>query len=185
MSGDIDMATNKILNLPAPTADEEPTRKADLATHAALETGIHGLKGKVTFSAHQTSNQDILSHVNTTLNWHAEEWDIGSYFDLVNNRYKPLIPGKYLFILGARLNSMADGDEMDLLIYKNDVYTRMLNFSAIGAPCYPSIVGSTLLIMNGTTDYVKAHIYHTNPATKQTTGTQETCFFQGFLIAQT
>lgn len=42
MTGDIDMTTNKILNLPAPTADEEPTRKVDLATHAALTTATHG-----------------------------------------------------------------------------------------------------------------------------------------------
>jgi len=43
MKGDIDMSSSKILNLPVPTADEEPTRKQELSNHAALTTGVHGL----------------------------------------------------------------------------------------------------------------------------------------------
>jgi hypothetical protein len=35
MSGDIVMATKRITNLPAPVADEEPSRKIDLASHLA------------------------------------------------------------------------------------------------------------------------------------------------------
>ena len=43
MQGNIDMATHKVLALPAPTADQEPTRKLDLETHAAKNKGTHGV----------------------------------------------------------------------------------------------------------------------------------------------
>lgn len=43
MQGNINMATHKILDLPAPTANKEPTRKADLGAHAALTRRTHGV----------------------------------------------------------------------------------------------------------------------------------------------
>ncbi|GAH87777.1 unnamed protein product, partial [marine sediment metagenome] len=54
MSGNIDMDTLRILKLPAPVADEEPSRKSELdtlsalvptliAAHALLSTGVHGV----------------------------------------------------------------------------------------------------------------------------------------------
>ena len=41
MQGNIDMATKRVLNLPAPVADEEPSRKTDLASHEAND--VHTL----------------------------------------------------------------------------------------------------------------------------------------------
>ena len=46
MQGDIDMAANRILNLPPPSAIEEPSRKAELDAHTALTTGVHGVGSK-------------------------------------------------------------------------------------------------------------------------------------------
>jgi hypothetical protein len=43
MQGDIDMATKKVLNLPAPTADEEPSRKTDLEAHTGATANVHGV----------------------------------------------------------------------------------------------------------------------------------------------
>ncbi|GAI07170.1 unnamed protein product, partial [marine sediment metagenome] len=42
MSGNIDMADNRILDLPTPTANEEPTRKQDLADHNVAQAR-HGM----------------------------------------------------------------------------------------------------------------------------------------------
>jgi len=47
MSGNIAMASNRITALPAPTTDQEPARKLELTTHAALTTGAHGISGTI------------------------------------------------------------------------------------------------------------------------------------------
>lgn len=58
MQGDIDMATYKILDLPAPTANEEPTRKVDLATHAALTSAVHGV-GAAHIAGFHSAGQEV------------------------------------------------------------------------------------------------------------------------------
>lgn len=58
MQGNIDMATYKLLDLPAPIANQEPTRKLDLAAHAALTTGLHGV-GAAHIAAFHSAGQEV------------------------------------------------------------------------------------------------------------------------------
>ena len=87
MTGDIDMATKRILNLPAPVANEEPARKTDLTTqiaaHAAQITGIHAFDKscRVTHSV----NQVIPNAAWTTLAFNTEIWDTDNIHDTVTN----------------------------------------------------------------------------------------------------
>lgn len=185
MQGQIDMATNKITHLPPPTANEEPTRKTDLSAHAALTTAIHGLKGPVSFSAYQTSDQTLTKATNALIHWHAEHWDIGGYFDITNNRHKPLIAGTYQYITGVQLRNAENGADLILMIRKNGALYLMLSRAIPGGASHPLASGTCIIPMNGSTDYVDVVVMHYNSVNKDTWGAALRTWFQGFLIPQT
>lgn len=185
MQGIIDMATNKITALPAPTADEEPTRKVDLATHTALQTAVHGLKGQVGFSVYQTSDQNVPRGTTVILQWHVKEWDVGGYFDLANNRFLPLVAGKYLIFGGGHIRSAAAGYELLLGVRKNGVVYKMIGRQIPGGQAHPFIGSGCIVPLNGSTDYVDMYVYLYEPSNRTTVGMPYSTWMQGFIIAQT
>lgn len=162
---------------------------AELAAHKVLETGVHGLKGEIGFSVYQTSDQTLTQGVNNYINWHAEEWDIGGYFDLTNERYTPLIAGKYFIVAGVQIRSVDPANDSDLIsmIYKNGAMSKMIVRSIPGGsnPSHPLASGSCIVEMNGSTDYLNLVVMHYDSAARDTWGARERTFMQGFLIAQT
>lgn len=184
MSGDIDMATNKILNLPAPTADEEPARKADLATHAALEAAIHGLKGQVDFSVHPTTPQSIPTSTTTKLSVDTKDWDVGSYFNLSANRYIPLKSGRYLFISYLGYDNLAFSDRILLILKKNGTNYKYLSWPSVADAADSIVSGAAIADANGTTDFFELYTWHNHGSARNTLVGPLRTYFQGFLIAQ-
>ncbi len=185
MQGGIAMNFNRITTLPPPGHAEDPARLADLQSHADLTKGVHGLKGEICFSAYATSDQSIPPEVWTKLAFHAQEWDVGGYLDLANNRYIPQTPGKYSFASGVRFKTMDGGKIVVFYIYKNGVSSRELARQVPGATGPVFLNGLSIVPMNGTTDYVQIYVWHNSAAACDTFGDIRATWFQGFLIAQT
>ena len=162
---------------------------AELAAHKVLETGVHGLKGEIGFSVYQTSDQTLTQGVNNYINWHAEEWDVGGYFDLTNERYTPLLAGKYFIVAGVQIRSVDPANDSDLIsmLYKNGAMCKMIVRSIPGGsnPSHPLASGSCVVEMNGSTDYLNLVVMHYDAAARDTWGAQQRTFMMGFLIAQT
>jgi len=184
MQGAVNMDSNRIQTLPAPGAPADPARLADLTTHAALTSGIHGLKGGVSFSAYQTSHQSIPNVTATKVAWHAESWDIGGYFDLVNNRFKPLVAGKYCLILGLRLTGLIANAYDVGYLYKNGLLYKRCWQYRVGSPGDFGFTAPALIDFNGSTDYVEWYIYHSRGAAINTYGVKSSTYCMGFLVAQ-
>jgi len=184
MSGAIDMATNKIENLPAPTANEEPTRKADLATHAALKTGVHGLSGSLTFYAWQTANQSIADATTTLLTINSEDWDIGSCFNTGTYRHTPNVEGIYCYLANVRIPSLGDAVYLNSYFYRNGLMHRRGFSFKPGASGYYQAPISALVYMNGSTDYLDLRVYHSHGSARDTGAGREETWFCGFLISQ-
>ena len=163
-------------------------RDAEVATavsdHANLTTGVHGLKGEVGFSAHQTSNQAIPTGTWTIIDWHAKDWDVGGYFDLANNRYLPLIAGRYFFQTGVQLTAIADGTEVFMGVWKNGAISKFVTRIVVGGLCTLVLSGGCLVYLNGSTDYIDIRMAHHHGADRNTGGEPPRTWFQGFLIAQ-
>lgn len=158
---------------------------ADIATHAALATGVHGLKGEVGFSAYQTSVQSITPDTETQVEWHAEQWDVGGYFDLANNRFLPLIAGKYFIEAGLQMTSLVDGTGMMVLVRKNGGLYKIIVRTYTGSLSSPIACGGCIVDLNGSTDYVDLAVRHWDSAARDTGGAAHSTWCQGFLIAQT
>jgi hypothetical protein len=165
--------------------DPDFATQAALAAHAAATSGVHGLKGEVGFSVYQTSDQTIAKVTGVKIDWHAKAWDVGSYFDLTNNWYKPLVAGRYLLTMGVQIKSLGDGADLILMVYKNAAFYKMVVRTIPGTQSHAQASGCCLVDMNGSTDYVDLTIMHYDTVDRTTWGASSRTWFQGFLVAQT
>lgn len=185
MKGNVDMDSNKIENLPAPGASAEPSRKVDLDTHLALLTGVHGLKGKLTFEVYRNAPQSIPTVTNTRILYDTVVEDTGNYWNSVNYTYQPLIPGDYLFACGTQLSNLVTGKQLYVLIYKTALLYSFVGRQYVGATGSPVVQGARRITLNGSTDYVYVAIYHNYGSNRSlTTGSART-WLQAYLIPQT
>jgi hypothetical protein len=157
--------------------------EAALSSHAAATTGVHGLKGAVDFSVYATSNQLVPKSVSTKIAFDTKDWDVGDYFDLANERYQPGVAGKYLVAAGVQLQGLTPGTDVVAILYKNGGFHKILARLASVSNALPS--GSSIVSMNGSTDYLEFYVLHYDSADRYTWGEATRVWFQGFLISQT
>ena len=126
-----------------PKIETNPSFRAFLSANMAT---AHGTFTKVTF--------DVVTH------------DIGSGFDVSNNRYQPTIPGYYRFFLSTYTGSAVDVYAILTLIYKNGLgyqsgglYSRLQMSGLTNDDLYATALDvSEILYMDGT-DYIEGYSY--------------------------
>ena len=93
----------------------------------------------------------VVKNTPTKINFDTVEFDVTSAFDVVNHRYLPLVAGYYMVNCGCGL--VAGTVETYTSIYKNGAeYRRSTTGDSANARL------STLVYLNGTTDYVEGFI---------------------------
>ncbi len=111
------------------------------------------------FSAYRSGTQSALSSgVFTKVQLNAEEFDTANCFDSTTNyRFTPTVAGYYQ-INGGVSPSAFSGNYLLCCIYKNGViYKNGSNFALNGA-AGPTTVVSSLVYLNGSTDYVELYV---------------------------
>ena len=129
-----------------------------------------------TFSAYNGSAQSFSASTYTKITFPTESWDTDSNF--ASNRFTPTTAGYYQMSTGVRFSaSTANG--WYFLIYKNGTaYQTIGLFEGVDALRYPFGNASTLVYMNGSTDYLE--IYCAFDATSPTTvGGSSNTYFTG------
>jgi hypothetical protein len=106
------------------------------------------------FSAYQSSTQTLSTNTNTKIQFQTEEFDTNSNFDNATNyRFTPTVAGYYQVSAAISLNASNAG--INLTIYKNgSVFKRLQNTYNTTTFCAS---GSTLISMNGSTDYIEVY----------------------------
>ena len=124
------------------------------------------------FSAYQSSGQSISSTTFTKITCGTKEWDTNSNYDNATNyRFTPTVAGYYQvngvigFTVSTRSNTVA-------AIYKNGVIYKTLN--QLDSNLY-IIGGSSVVYLNGSTDYIELYVYSGASGTTAT-GTYQTSF---------
>lgn len=137
------------------------------------------------FSVVPNTTQSISTSTETKVAFQTENFDTANCFDNVTNyRFTPNVAGYYQFNFGVRIG----GTSLTFaypMIYKNGSRTRVGNqfTSSSGLNAGNILVGSDILYMNGTTDYVELYclINGTSPAFNYNdSGTSS--YFSGSLI---
>ena len=153
-----------------PKIETNPSFRAFLSANMAT---AHGAFTKVTF--------DVVTH------------DIGSGFDISNNRYQPTIPGYYRFFMKQYVGSAVDVYAILSLIYKNGlgyqqggIYGRMQFAGFTNDDMYASTVDvSEVFYMDGD-DYVEGYVYQASEDGQACSvfGSTLATTFSGYLIAR-
>lgn len=163
MSGDIDMAKNRILKLPAPVdgqeADTLTARNLAIAAHAAIANAHHPLD--IGARVYHDASQSIADSTFTTLAFNSQRWDTDTIHNpaVKNSRLTCKTAGKYAIMASIEWSASGVG--------RRDIRIR-LN----GATSIANIILEAIAVINqrfflatiydlAFNDYVECQVYHT------------------------
>jgi hypothetical protein len=146
---------------------QEPVTASNLTITVPAETGTMITTASTfagtgpAFSAYQSITQSgITNVVPTKVQFQTEEFDTNSNFDnSTNYRFTPTVAGYYQVNGGVTLNSITATHSCLAIIYKNGSAFKNGCTAKPSTSNYPSTVASTLIYLNGSTDYVELYIY--------------------------
>lgn len=141
----------------------------------SVATGVAGTGPA--FSAYHSVNQSIGSSTWTKITFNTEEFDTANCFDsTTNNRFTPTVAGYYQVNAQVQPNDAYTG--VAVAIYKNGSVFKYGNFY-LSASTGGSVV-SSLIYLNGTTDYIECYAAFTGSA-QLVAGGPAFSYFQAFL----
>jgi len=137
-----------------------PTTSSTLLTTATPFSNGQG-------PAFSASNSVSLSVSNTTftkLNCSTESFDTNSNYDTTNYRFTPTVAGYYQINGFVTSNNNAATGVLLISLYKNG--SRTYDGTSIPfAGLAPKSINSTLIYMNGSTDYLELYAYQSSGST--------------------
>lgn len=112
----------------------------------------------------------------------SEVTDEQGWWDNTNKRFQPTVAGVYSVGYGLTITALADGQELIWSLYKNGSdHRRISRQTSAAANAILMGSGSTLIEMNGTTDYVEAYLYN-GGANKNSLASVSANWFCGSLV---
>lgn len=142
-----------------------------------------GVGGTPVFSAYLSANQSIANNTITKVTIDTKEFDTATCFNTSTNRFTPNVAGYYQINVGGTISGSAATAAIVMYIYKNGSayklnYSTYNNQSGSGGA-----VVSTVVYMNGTTDYLEFYAYQQTGASQNLIGSNSTfTIFSGALV---
>jgi hypothetical protein len=145
---------------------QEPATASNFTATLPAATGTVMVSGnQPAFSATRTAAQSISAATYTKIQFSTEEFDTNNCYDPTTNyRFTPNVAGYYQITVNASTNSTQN---LAVSVYKNGTRYREVFTSnpGIGA----SSLITSLIFMNGTTDYVEGYIWQNSASSLYTT----------------
>ena len=174
------IAGSTTINLPATTGT---ALVAPTALTVPNTTGTVMVSGNMpAFSAYPSVNQSVSNATWTKMTFDTEEYDTNNNF--ASSRFTPTVAGYYQINARVVANGYTTSQTI-LTIYKNGSESSGKRLQQIPNGTASSIcpMGSALIYMNGSTDYLEIYL-------RQDSGTSQTflgsysaeAWFQGFLV---
>lgn len=166
--------TSGSILLAAPSVAGANTATLPAATGTVMVSG-----NMPAFFAYSNSTQNISANTTTKVNLNAEEFDTNNNFDSTTNyRFTPTVAGYYQIDASIYFNYGGSAPAwMDLYIYKNGSALRW----ARTLLAWGIVTTSTVVYMNGTTDYLELYGY-TQTNAGQLIGSQTATYLTGSLV---
>ena len=115
-----------------------------------------GIKNTPAFFASQTVAQAVANTTVTQLQFNTEEFDTDSAYDTSTYKFTPQTAGKYSLFACVMFNTGTDFDQIECSIKKNGtIYSSNIFVNQN----YNSSVVTTIVDMNGSSDYVEVYAY--------------------------
>lgn len=179
--------TIEVISYPMITYSDAVKRTGDTMTGAlavpSLTVNSVPLLAGPAFSVSRSSTQTVSNATWTKVSFTSEEFDTANAFDLSNSRFTPNVAGYYQ-INGAVAGSGSVGTLQAMSqIYKNGTGYKAGTSFADGTlyGAYYSTVTS-IIYMNGTTDYLELFGYASGSGTMGLSGGSNVLYFNGCLV---
>jgi len=134
------------------------------------------------FSAYLASNQTIAHNTNTKVTINTKEFDTASCFDTSTYRFTPNVAGYYQINVAGYLVGTGVNGYVQVYIFKNGSAIKTTLFPYTSNNGIGGVSLSTVVSMNGTTDYVEFYIYQVTGASQPLIGGQPSTTFSGALV---
>jgi len=165
----------------------ESINLADTFAFTGTVTGAGGVNTPA-FHASLSASTDISDASDTKLQCNTELYDTdGCYDNSTNYRFTPTTAGKYLIYGSMSTTESADSDlrNVGLMVHKNG--SRVDYFGINFRNSFTRIAeinGSTVVDMNGSSDYVELFVFSDTETNSPTIlgGTNQKCFFGGYKL---
>ncbi len=132
----------------------------------------------VAFSAHRNgTTQTVTVNNYVRIDFTHEYFDTNNNFDLTNDRFTPTVAGYYQINAGVYCNSSTS---CFIGIFKNGSTQATNMIAGAGGSGSASPDTSTIVYMNGTTDYIHAFVYSSNASVS---GSINYTHFSGMLVS--
>jgi hypothetical protein len=126
------------------------------------QTGTFMVTGPA-FSATVSTNQSISASTATKVAFDTKTFDTNTNFSTANNRFTPTVAGYYQATISIYTGTSSVG-VYQLFFYKNGALYKLPSYNT--APAAPIMVNATTLVyMNGSTDYLEAYWQSQNAST--------------------
>ena len=152
---------------------QEPTTASNFTQTLPAATGTVMVAGNMpAFSAYQTIAQTITGNSYTKVTFDVEEYDTNNNF--ASSRFTPTVAGYY------QINGCCALTTFVLIgIFKNGTEYRRGAQVSINGSLLESPV-SSIVYLNGTTDYVELYVY--GAVTNGTANTEQQTWFNGAMV---
>ena len=144
-------------------------------------TGTAMVSGNMpAFSAYPSANQSVSNASWTKITYDVEEFDTNSNF--ASSRFTPTVAGYYQINARALANGYANNQTI-ISIWKNGSESKRLNQTPNSTASSVCPMGSALIFMNGSTDFLEIYVNQNSGSTQTFLGGYSAeAYFQGFLV---
>ena len=152
----------------------------DASQNVVLAKGLTvGATAAPAFSAYQSVAQSIASLTFTKVIFQTKEFDTGSNFDSTTNyRFTPTVAGYYHVDSTVMLTGPIN---CQIYLYKNATAFKVGCASPLSSNMFACSNISTLIYLNGSTDYIEIYLYTGNATANNTNAGVHNTYFQAFL----
>ena len=164
--------------LASPNSNSDRTLNLPDNSGTVLTTGSTFAGTGPAFSAYASTNQTVSDGTATKILFDTEEFDTNSNFS--SSRFTPTIAGYYQVNATVNCSQTAIVDFV-IWIYKNNTqYKRGFGFAGTASKFIAPV--STLVYLNGSTDYVEVFIYSDGTGNATINASSQDVWFNGCLV---
>jgi len=149
-----------------------------IITQPDLAAGVAGTGPA--FSAYAGTATTLTNNADTKVLFDTEEFDTNSNF--ASSRFTPTVAGYYQINAAVRIQSVASGNTLYITLYKNGSAYKLGNLVIQPNTGDPMLIVTSIVSMNGSTDYVEIYAFQNFGSTRTTQAASTTTYFNGAMV---
>jgi hypothetical protein len=132
------------------------------------------------FSAYAGTSTNLTTGAETKVLFDTEEFDTNANF--ATSRFTPTVAGYYQINACIRIQGLLVGNTAYAILYKNGASYKVGQLTLQGVAGNPTFLVSTVVYLNGSTDYVEIYAFQNSGVTLTTQNAQSTTYFNGTFV---